>query len=110
MKFCPKCNDRMSGEFCTTCDKDKLPERIKFSDYSNQKINSCDKGCGGKIYFDEDFKTEDGKFIPIDKNTGEKTSVQSAANGKLILKLFKKIRLCEAKIATDEKMINLFLN
>ena len=37
MKFCPKCNDRMSGEFCTTCDKDKLPERIKFSDYSNQK-------------------------------------------------------------------------
>ena len=46
----------------------------------------------------------------INKNTGEKTSVQSAANGKLILKLFKKIRLCEAKIATDEKMINLFLN
>ena len=28
------------------------------------------KGCGGKIYFDEDFKTEEGKFIPIDKNTG----------------------------------------
>ena len=50
--------------------KNKLPERIKFSDYSNQKINSCDKGCGKKIYFDEDFKTEDGKFIPIDKNTG----------------------------------------
>ena len=60
----------MNGEFCTTCDKDKLPKRIKFSDYSNQKINSCDKGCGGKIYFDEDFKTEDDKFIPIDKNTG----------------------------------------
>ena len=37
---------------------------------SNQKINSCDKGCGGKIYFDQDFKTEEGKFIPIDKNTG----------------------------------------
>ena len=37
MKFCPKCNDRMNGEFCTTCDKDKLPKRIKFSDYSNQK-------------------------------------------------------------------------
>ena len=50
MKFCPKCNDRMSGELCTTCDKAKLPERIKFSDYSNKKINSCDKGCGGKIY------------------------------------------------------------
>jgi len=70
MKFCPKCDDRMSGDYCTTCDKDKLPERIKFSDYSNQKINSCDKGCGGKIYFDEDFKTEEGKFIPIDRNTG----------------------------------------
>ena len=43
MKFCSKCNDRMNGEFCTTCDKDKLPERIKFSDYSNQKLNSWDK-------------------------------------------------------------------
>ena len=50
MKFCPKCNDRMTGVYCTTCDKDKLPERIKFSDYSNQKLNSCDKGCGAKIY------------------------------------------------------------
>ena len=60
----------MNGEFCTTCDKDKLPERIKFSDYSNQKLNSCDNGCGGKIYFDEDFKTEEGKFITIDRNTG----------------------------------------
>ena len=69
MKFCPKCDDRMNGEFCTTCDKDKLPERIKFSDYSNQKLNSCDKGCGAKIYFDEDFKTDEGKFIPIDRNT-----------------------------------------
>ena len=35
-----------------------------------EKINNCDKECGGKIYFDEDFKTEDDKFIPIDKNTG----------------------------------------
>ena len=60
----------MIGDLCTTCDKKKLPERIKFSDYSNQKINSCDKGCSAKIYFDEDFKTEAGKFIPIDKNTG----------------------------------------
>ena len=38
MKFCPKCNDRMIGVYCTTCDKDKLPERVKFSDYSNQKL------------------------------------------------------------------------
>ena len=59
MKFCPKCNDRMNGEFCTTCDKDKLPKRIKFSDYSNQKLNNCDKVCGKKIYFDDDFKTEE---------------------------------------------------
>ena len=49
MKFCPKCDDRMIGDLCTTCDIKKLPERI---------------------YFDEDFKTEEGKFIPIDRNTG----------------------------------------
>ena len=48
----------------------------KFSDYSNQKLNSCDKGCGGKIYFDEDFKTEEGKFIPIDRNTGRPHNCQ----------------------------------
>ena len=54
MKFCPKCNDRMNGEFCTT----------------------CDKGCGKKIYFDEDFKTEEGKFIPIDRNTGRPHNCQ----------------------------------
>ena len=36
MKFCPTCNNRMNGELCTTCDKDELPKRIKFSDYSNQ--------------------------------------------------------------------------
>ena len=46
----------------------------------------------------------------INRNTGEKTSDQSAANGILTLKLFKKIRLCAAKIATDTKIINLFLN
>ena len=76
MKFCPKCNDRMNGAYCTTCDKDKLPQRVKFSDYSNQKLNNCDKGCGAKIYFDEDFKTEQGKFIPIDRNTGRPHNCQ----------------------------------
>ena len=76
MKFCPKCNDRMNGELCTTCDKDKLPKRVKFSDYSNQKLNTCHKGCGGKIYFDEDFKTEEGKFIPIDRKTGRPHNCQ----------------------------------
>ena len=44
------------------------------------------------------------------KNTGLKTSFQSAANGKLTLKLFKKTRLCIAKTAIDAKIINLFLN
>ena len=51
MKFCPKCDDRMTGDLCTTCDKKKLPERIKFSDYSNQKINSCDKGCSNRVFY-----------------------------------------------------------
>ena len=43
---------------------------ISIANQLTKKINNCDKGCGGKIYFDEDFKTEDKKFIPIDKNTG----------------------------------------
>ena len=65
MKFCPKCNDRMSGELCTTCDKDKLPKRIKFSDYSNQKLNSCDKGCGGKFTLTRILKQKRGNLFPL---------------------------------------------
>jgi hypothetical protein len=31
----------------------------------------CNKGCGQEIYFDENSKSQSGKWIPIDKDTGQ---------------------------------------
>jgi hypothetical protein len=30
----------------------------------------CTKGCGQEIYFDANNKSQSGKFIPLDKDTG----------------------------------------
>jgi len=30
----------------------------------------CNKGCGQEIYFDANNKTQSGKWIPLDKDTG----------------------------------------
>ena len=30
----------------------------------------CNKGCGNEIYFDANNKSQSGKFIPLDKETG----------------------------------------
>jgi hypothetical protein len=31
----------------------------------------CNKGCGQEIYFEANNKTQSGKWIPIDKDTGQ---------------------------------------
>jgi hypothetical protein len=31
----------------------------------------CNKGCGSEIYFDVNNKTQSGKWIPLDRTTGE---------------------------------------
>jgi hypothetical protein len=31
----------------------------------------CNKGCGQEIYFDANSKSQSGKFIPLDRDTGE---------------------------------------
>jgi hypothetical protein len=38
---------------------------------SGPKYYPCRRGCGSQIYFDEQQKTESGKWIPIDKETGQ---------------------------------------
>ena len=35
------------------------------------KTKPCSKGCGAEIYWDEEFKSDSGKFIPIDSRTDE---------------------------------------
>jgi hypothetical protein len=36
-----------------------------------QRRYLCNKGCGQEIYFDANSKSQSGKFIPLDKETGE---------------------------------------
>ena len=35
-----------------------------------RRYYSCNKGCGQLIYFDSNNKSQSGKWIPLDKDTG----------------------------------------
>jgi hypothetical protein len=35
-----------------------------------RRYHQCIKGCGQEIYFDANNKSQSGKFIPLDKDTG----------------------------------------
>ena len=36
-----------------------------------RRYYQCNKGCGNEIYFDANNKSQSGKFIPLDKDTGQ---------------------------------------
>jgi hypothetical protein len=38
--------------------------------HQERRYYQCRKGCGQEIYFDADNKSQSGKFIPLDKDTG----------------------------------------
>ena len=35
-----------------------------------RQYHQCNKGCGQEIYFDTNNKSQSGKWIPLDKDTG----------------------------------------
>jgi len=35
-----------------------------------RRYHGCNKGCGHEIYFDPNNKSQSGKWIPLDKDTG----------------------------------------
>ena len=39
-------------------------------EYQERRYHQCNKGCGREIYFDANSKSQSGKFIPLDKETG----------------------------------------
>jgi transcription initiation factor TFIID subunit TAF12 len=39
-------------------------------EYQERRYHQCNKGCGQEIYFDVNSKSQSGKFIPLDKETG----------------------------------------
>ena len=76
MKFCPKCNSRLISNECHNwkCTEGKITEPRKPNsswNYLYAKTKPCYKGCGGMIYFDDDYKSENNKFIPLDAVTRE---------------------------------------
>jgi hypothetical protein len=38
--------------------------------HQERRYHQCNKGCGQEIYFDANNKTQAGKWIPIDEETG----------------------------------------
>ncbi|MFL6328063.1 MAG: hypothetical protein ACJ71I_11370 [Nitrososphaeraceae archaeon] len=39
-------------------------------EYQERRYHQCNKGCGQEIYFDANSKSQSGKLIPLDKETG----------------------------------------
>ncbi|AFS82823.1 DEAD/DEAH box helicase [Candidatus Nitrosopumilus sediminis] len=80
MKFCYNCDTRMVQSYedvggpwvCPKCNPEKI--QIKSPTYGvnySGRTKQCSKGCGAEIYWDEGFKSDSGKFIPIDSRTDE---------------------------------------
>jgi hypothetical protein len=39
--------------------------------HQERRYHQCNKGCGQEIYFDANSKSQSGKWIPLDKDTGQ---------------------------------------
>ena len=80
MKFCFNCDTKLSQNFedvggpwvCPKCNPEKIiPKRPTYGMNYSGITKSCSKGCGAQIYWDDQFKSDSGKFIPIDTRTDE---------------------------------------
>ncbi len=80
MKFCYNCDSRLVQSYedvggqwvCPKCNPEKI--LVKTPTYGvnySGKTKQCFKGCGAEIYWDEVFKSDSGKFIPMDSRTDE---------------------------------------
>ena len=80
MKFCPICDTKLSKNLkdvaapgiCPKCNPEKIvPRKPTYGVNYSGRTKQCSKGCGAEIYWDEEFKSDSGKFIPIDARTDE---------------------------------------
>ena len=55
-----------------TTQQQQLQGQIQQQEQPQQRrYLQCNKGCGQEIYFDANSKSQSGKYIPLDKETGE---------------------------------------
>ena len=80
MKFCPTCETKLSKNLkdlagpgiCPKCNPEKItPRKPTYGVNYSGRTKQCSKGCGSEIYWDEEFKSDSGKFIPLDARTDE---------------------------------------
>ncbi len=80
MKFCTICDTKLSQNFadvggsgiCPKCNPEQIiQKKPTYGINYSGKTKPCSKGCGAEIYWDEEFKSDSGKFIPIDTRTDE---------------------------------------
>ena len=80
MKFCPTCETKLSKNLkdlagpgiCPKCNPEKItPKKPTYGVNYSGRTKQCSKGCGSEIYWDEEFKSDSGKFIPLDARTDE---------------------------------------
>ncbi len=78
MKFCSNCDTKLTQNFedvggpgiCPKCNPEMVsPKRPTYGMNYSGKTRPCSKGCGAEIYWDEEFKSDSGKFIPIDSRS-----------------------------------------
>ena len=116
MKFCSECDTKLSKNLkdlaapgiCPKCNPEKVIQRkptygVNYSGRTKQ----CSKGCGSEIYWDEEFKSDSGKFIPLDARTDEPHTCNGPENSDTyfpdeIRNINKKIT--PKKIATELKI------
>ena len=79
MRFCSRCDTKLTHNpedvslwICPKCNPEKIiPKRPVYGMNYSGKTKLCSKGCGASIYWDEAFKSDSGKFIPMDARTDE---------------------------------------
>ena len=80
MKFCPTCDTKLSKNMkdvaapgiCPKCNPEKIiPRKPTYGVNYSGRTKQCSKGCGSEIYWDDEFKSDSGKFIPLDARTDE---------------------------------------
>ena len=81
MKFCSDCDTRFVQSYdgvggplvCPKCNPEKIlvKEAPTYGVNYSGRTKQCSKVCGAEIYWDECFKSDSRKFIPIDSQTDE---------------------------------------
>jgi hypothetical protein len=50
--------------------RDNQQQQGQSQQMQQRRYLQCNKGCGQEIYFDANNKSQSGKYIPLDKDTG----------------------------------------